>query len=97
MTAFVPHTLTEQIALITAEAEGRVIFELYVDGMRLQIKPAGRWAFEAVRYEVEQPLMEGWANQYADDYGCLYTTEAEAREGASSRALRIAVHMREVR
>lgn len=93
-----PHTLEEQKALLTAEAEGRRVYiatgSSQGEGAR---KTKNFWNFDMYRYEVERPLMEGWANEYPGEFGNLYATEEGAKEAAASTALRIAVHLREVR
>lgn len=91
-----PHTLEEQKELLTAEAEGKVVRGVCPNGERF-IKNPGAWSFDCCRYEVERPLMECWANEYADGFGGLYTTEKDAKDAADIRATRIAVHLREVR
>lgn len=91
-----PHTLEEQKALLTAEAEGRVV--RYVGGERPgSVKTHGLWNFVDFRYEAERPLMEGWINEYQGYYGSLYSTKELAEGSASNSAIRIAVHMKEVR
>ena len=93
-----PHTLEEQKALLTAEAEGKVIFVLYDNGARSHTKTLGYWRFDCCRYEVERPLMERWVNEYSrPDIDMAHPTEQSARESAGPSALRIAVHLKEVR
>ena len=93
-----PHTLEEQKALLTAEAEGKVIFWIDEDGKRRFRNDLGEWHFYLHRYEVERPLMERWVNEYSrPDIDMAHPTEQSARESAGPSALRIAVHLREVR
>ena len=100
-----PHTLEEQISLLAAEAEGKVIFVLYDNGARSHTKTLGYWRFDCCRYEVERPLMEEW--KVVDRFGSVWDT-ASKEIAASTTAERHSkyypdvapfrvVHMKEVR
>ena len=80
-----PHTIEEQISLLTAEAEGKVIFVLYDNGARSHTKTLGYWRFDCCRYEVERPLMECWAVADAgDDPWGAYSSKARANDHLDS-------------
>lgn len=100
-----PHTLDEQKALLTAEAEGKVIFWIDAPGARRVSKVPGQWSFDRHRYEVERPLMEEW--KVVDYFGLSWGTKASEGLAIEQAKLVVAdnperapfrvVHLKEVR
>lgn len=98
-----PHTLEEQKALLTAEAEGRTVMVVCSDGRR-PLKVRGVWNFPIDRYEVERPLMEEW--KVASYRGVTYGTFSSERDATNQLSYFAAnygsgapfrvVHMKEV-
>ena len=77
-----PNTLEEQIALLTAESEGKKIKTTRLDGRKVSDRLRGDWFFTVYRYDIVREPRIIWKNEFSNRFGDDYDTKDEAKSAA---------------